>query len=262
MTRAGKITRVIFIAAETVAALLFMLPMTRNIIGIGNVFGLAVMLACLIATVFFSRFKAELKSLWKKKSGKILLVLSGTVLGILVLYAIILSGMMLSAILNRPGSPDAVIVLGCKVQPSGNPSLMLSKRIDAAYEYLSENEDVICVVSGGKGEDEPESEAAVMKRRLVEMGISPDRIISEDKSTSTAENLAYSAVLLSENGIKAENIAIVTDGFHQLRASLMAKDMGISASAVNAQTPFWLFPTYWVREWFGLSYFFVFGTDL
>ena len=262
MKVSAVVTRAVFITVEVFAALMFLFPMTMGIIDIGNVFGLAAVSAAFIVTVSFDRFSAFIKRHLKKPSGKVLIIFTGSVLSLLVLYAVVLTASMIFAAVNRPQSPDAVIVLGCKVQPSGNPSLMLSKRIDAAYEYLSENEDVICVVSGGKGEDEPESEAAVMKRRLVEMGISQDRIIPEDKSTSTAENLAYSAVLLSENGIKAENIAIVTDGFHQFRASLMARDMGISASAVNAETPFWLFPTFWVREWFGLSYFFVFGTDL
>ena len=244
---------------EVAAAGLFITPMTGRLTNIGNMFGLAVALVCLAATVFWKPFCRLLKALWSKSWGKALLASAGAVLGLLVLYAIILTVLMTGAALNRPQSPDAVVVLGCKVSANGNPSLMLRDRIEAAYGYLSENQEVICVASGGQGEDEPVSEAQVIKDRLVEMGIEPSRILMEDKSSNTSENLGFSLEVLAENGVQAQSIAVVSDGFHQLRAALMAEEKGVTAYAVSADTRFWLVPTYWVREWFALSYLFVFG---
>lgn len=259
MKVSAVVTRAVFITVEVFAALMFLFPMTMGIIDIGNVFGLTAVSAAFIVTVSFDRFSAFIKRHLKKPTGKVLIIFTGSVLSLLVLYAVVLTASMIFAAVNRPQSPDAVIVLGCKVQPSGNPSLMLQKRIEAASAYLDENRDVICVVSGGKGGNEPESEADVMKRILVENGISSDRIIVEDRSSSTEENLSFSLELLREMNIKAENIAIVTDSFHQLRASLMAKKQGAEPFAISSETPIGLVPTYWVREWFGLSHFFVFG---
>ena len=259
MKIAGKITKGLLIAIEVIAAGLFITPMTGRLYNIGNIFGLAVMLLCLAATIFWKPLHKLLKRVWGKKPVKALLVTAGTVLGVLVLYACILSAVMIGAAVNHPHDPDAVVVLGCKVTAKGGPSMMLYDRIDAAYEYLSENQDVICVASGGQGADEPVSEAQVIRDKLVAMGIDPSRILIEDKSTSTSENLEFSLNILAENGIQAENIAVVTDGFHQLRASLMADDIGVNACAVSAETKFWLVPTYWVREWFALSHLFVFG---
>ncbi|MDE6724954.1 MAG: YdcF family protein, partial [Ruminiclostridium sp.] len=182
------------------------------------------------------------------------------IFGLLVIYAFVLSGIMAKAALTSPNAPDAVIVLGCKVQKSGNPSLMLSKRINAAYEYLAENPNIICIVSGGQGSDEPGSEAEVMKACLVEKGIDENRIFEENRSESTRQNIEFSLDLLKENNIEVTEAAIVTDGFHQYRASLIAKEYGLRPTAVNAETPPWLVAVYWVREWFALSHRFVFGS--
>ncbi|MDE7281518.1 MAG: YdcF family protein, partial [Ruminiclostridium sp.] len=138
--------------------------------------------------------------------------------------------------------------------------MMLRQRINAAYKYLNENPDIICVVSGGQGADEPLSEAEVMKSRLVEKGIAEDRIIAEDSSESTRQNIEFSLALLKEKDIDVTDIAIVTDGFHQLRAGLIAEEYDLKPSAVNAETPLWLVAPYWVREWFALSHRFVFGS--
>lgn len=257
---AGKITRGLLAALEVTAAVFFILPMTGkgSIVNVGNCFGLAVMLACLGATILWQPLCRLLKRLWSKRRGKALLLSAGGILGLLVLYAFVLTGAMVSAAAERPESPDAVIVLGCRVSANGNPSLMLSRRIEAAYGYLSDDPDLICIAAGGQGADEPFSEAQVIRDKLVEMGIEEQRILLEDKSVNTRENIELSLELLSENGIDTKSMTIVTDGFHQLRAALIAKKMGVNASAVNAVTPFWLVPTYWVREWFALSYLFVF----
>lgn len=86
----------------------------------------------------------------------------------------------------------------------------LKIRLDTALLYLKENHIPI-IVSGGQGEDELISEAEAMKRYLIDNGIESDRILLEDKSTSTYENL-----LFSKNTMKLENpkIALVTSDYH------------------------------------------------
>lgn len=259
MSKKGRICNALLMALEAIAIAFFVIPMTGRLIDIGNILGLAVSLLFFAATVFWEPLFRLLKRMWRKKWGKILAASFGTVLGLLVLYAVVLSAAMVAAAVNYPGEPDAVIVLGCKVGVTGNPSMMLQYRIEKAYEYLSENPDLICVASGGQGANEALSEGQVIRDKLVEKGIDPSRILIEDKSTSTSENLEFSLFLLENEGIQAHNIAIVTDGFHQLRAAIMADQLGVEAYAVSADTRFWLVPTYWVREWLALSYLFVFG---
>ena len=174
-----------------------------------------------------------------------------------VIFAILESLIVISMKQKPDYNCEYVIVLGCQVRRDG-PSLMLRRRLDAACSYLSADTKADCIVSGGKGDNEHISEAEAMYEALVNDGISKNRITKEDKSSSTYENLLFSKQIL-ENGGKPLRIAIVTDGFHQWRARLQAESLGYDVKCVSAATPWYLVPVYWVREWFALSYLFVFG---
>ena len=98
-----------------------------------------------------------------------------------------------------------------------------------------------------------------MKTALVEMGIEENRIIVEDESENTEENLKFSAERLEKAEIEVKEAAIVSDGFHLFRASLFAEKAGLETTSISAQTPWQMAAAYWVREWFALSAVFVFG---
>ncbi len=91
-----------------------------------------------------------------------------------------------------------------------------------------------------------------MKTYLVEKGIDPDRIYTEEKSVNTHENIAFAKEVIEEEGL-IEDIVIITDGFHQYRASLIAEKQGIESYSVSCETRNDLVPTYWVREWLALA---------
>ncbi|MEK4628659.1 MAG: YdcF family protein [Solibacillus sp.] len=132
------------------------------------------------------------------------------------------------------GTNDYLIVLGAKVKPGGVPSLSLKNRLDVAAVYLHDHPHVKAIVSGGQGPDEDRTEASVMFDVLVEKGIAPDRIMLEDQSTSTYENLLYSMSLLPE---KITDITIVSNDFHLRRASLLAQNLGLQSDVLAAPTP-------------------------
>ena len=92
---------------------------------------------------------------------------------------------------------EYVIVLGAQVRGEV-PTLVLSARIRAAAEYLKEHPQAIAVASGGKGSGENISEAEAIRRGLVRLGIPEERILLEDRSTSTAENLRFSAEMIQQ----------------------------------------------------------------
>lgn len=145
---------------------------------------------------------------------------------------------------------DCIIVLGAKVLGSGNASNPFQARIDSALEYALDNPDVSIIVSGGQGPDEPISEALCAKNYLVSNGVDAGRILIEDKSTDTIENLKFSYELIPEN---SANVAIVTNGFHIYRAKTIAKKVGYSnIFALPAKTLFPIGPHYVVREYFGM----------
>ena len=124
---------------------------------------------------------------------------------------------------------------------------MLTRRLEAAFDYLEAHPDAVCIVSGGQGSDEQISEAQAMFNYLTARGIDEKRIFREDRSTTTEENIRYSREIIEREGLSRE-IAIATDGFHELRASIFAGRQGLSASAISADTPWYTFSAYYARE--------------
>ena len=118
---------------------------------------------------------------------------------------------------------DYIIILGAQVREDG-PSVVLKYRLDAAIDYLDENPDTACIVSGGQGVNEPFSEAEGMAEYLLDKGIEAHRIILEDKSTSTVENIRNSKALMEES---YNDVGIVTNNFHVFRAVQIAKEQGL-----------------------------------
>lgn len=144
---------------------------------------------------------------------------------------------------------DYIIVLGAQMKPAG-PSVVLKFRLDAAYEYLMANEETVCVVSGGQGSNEPCTEAEGMYQYLVEKGISPERILKEDKSTDTSQNIAYSAELI---GRTDADVGIVTNNFHVFRGVMLARHVGFeNACGIAARSNVYLQPNNLMREFFGV----------
>ena len=120
------------------------------------------------------------------------------------------------------GEPQIMIVLGCKVQPWGEPSTLLKDRLDEALAYLKDHPEMTVVVSGGKGNDEPRAEADVMYDYLVEHGVSEGNLLKEDSSFSTWENLENSFEVLAKNGYDVTDcILVVSNGFHLSRVHLL-----------------------------------------
>lgn len=254
MMSKGTLIRVCLAILFAVGFLTFLAPVFTGIVNIGNIVGMSVCTVLLIITAFWTKLFSLLCTHKALRIAAIAVVIIGI---LLVILAAVISAFMISAANSAPPSNTTVIILGCKVRGEA-PSLMLNKRIMAAYGYLSENPEAMCIVSGGQGSDEFISEAECMKRVLVENGISEDRIIMEDLSTSTDENIQFSLKKMEEYGLKGST-AIVTSEFHQLRAKMIAEKYGLETYSISAQTAWYLLPTYWLREWFGVTYQFIFG---
>ncbi len=151
---------------------------------------------------------------------------------------------------------DFLIILGCGLKKDGTPSRILQSRIERAMEFAREQKektgkDLIFITSGGKGSDERCSESASMKRYLVEHGIPEDRIIEEDRSTTTYENMVYSNEKIRETGIEGK-IAYATSNYHVFRSGIFARRMKVRAVGVGAKTKWYFWPNAAVREFASL----------
>ncbi|MBQ9119879.1 MAG: YdcF family protein [Lachnospiraceae bacterium] len=159
---------------------------------------------------------------------------------------------------NTPPSQDAeyVIILGAQVRGS-TPSLSLQARIDTAAEYLNAHPDCTAICSGGQGEGENLSEAAVIRQGLLAHGIAEERILMEADSTTTVENLLFCSKLLPATDTP---VILVTNNFHCYRAGLLAKKLGYeTVSTLGANRFLATTPHYYFREFFALVKEFIVG---
>lgn len=158
-------------------------------------------------------------------------------------------GMILKGSMQMPEAPqDYVVVLGAHVRDSG-PSKALALRLDKALEYASGHPDTIFIVSGGQGGNEPCTESSAMKKYLVEKGLSEERILEEDRSTNTRENLIFSKELIPEEA----SVGIISNGFHICRALHLAETLGYeNASGIPAKSDLPTQPANLLREFFAV----------
>jgi uncharacterized SAM-binding protein YcdF (DUF218 family) len=188
----------------------------------------------------------------KRKKRNLVIFFCFLVLGII--YVGLLQFKISESIkLETPKNADYLIVLGAKVNGTV-PSLALDRRIDAAAEYLKDNPNTVVIASGGKGRGEDISEAECIKRELIDQGISESRIMLEDQSTDTSENVRFSKKLIpadSSNGV------IVTNTFHLYRAVSIASDQGLEASGLPAETPRSAVVKSYGREYLAISKFYL-----
>lgn len=121
---------------------------------------------------------------------------------------------------------QTVIVLGCGIRGE-RVSVGLAKRLDKAVEYHEKNTEAMIIVSGGQGPQEDISEALAMKRYLVDKGVPEEKIIMEDKSTSTIENFKFSYDIMFEKNLPSHySVVFVTNAYHVYRASEYAEVQG------------------------------------
>jgi len=154
---------------------------------------------------------------------------------------------------SAPGraAAKAIVILG-----SGSPhcvaSPTLAARLDEGMTLARQMPSAPVVVSGGVGFSEPCSEADIMADFLVARGMAPGRLIREDRSTSTDENLRFSRPLLERDGVSAADpIVVVTSDFHLMRATRIARKAGFgTVYGAGAATPLYVRYNAWLREYF------------
>ncbi|MBE5901388.1 MAG: YdcF family protein [Lachnospiraceae bacterium] len=201
----------------------------------------------LLSICFMLLAAATKLELWKKLPKRLrITVISLLCVGFasfLAVEALVIGSM------NEKGEEglNYIIVLGAQVRKSG-PSKVLKYRLEEARAYMKRNPDTICILSGGKGANEPTTEAAGMLDYMLSHGISSDRLKLEGKSTTTAENIKNSRHLIEQGA----SVGIITNDFHVFRAVQTAKRYGLSnAVGIAAPSPKKYLVNNMFREFFG-----------
>ncbi len=184
---------------------------------------------------------------------KIFFAVSALLLLTMVLGAFWIGGIIMSrAGSDSPsaGAPvDYVLILGCRLE-GATAGRCLEERIQIAVDFLTEHPSAIAVCSGGQGSDETIPEAEAIAAALMENGIPKTRILLEDTSRSTFENLTNTKQILDQHAQgRAYRVAIATNNFHIYRARRLANYVGfIDPVMLSAKTPTTLFYQNLLRE--------------
>ena len=194
---------------------------------------------------------------WSKIAGSVIVIC------MVILFAFVEVKIYSQLDAKGASNLDYIIVLGAKVKED-QPSSILAARCISAIHYMRENPNTVCIVSGGQGADEKYTEASVMKKYMVSFGIDEERIITEEKSMNTSQNIKNSKEIIDwdwekrreeyEKTIKKEpSVGIVTSKFHVYRACLIAEKQGITnPSGISANVVDKYLPEYMVTEFFGV----------
>ncbi len=161
---------------------------------------------------------------------------------------------------NPDRDKDYLIIAGCGIRSDGTPTPILQGRIDRALEFARRQKeetgkDLTFVTSGGQGPNEVISESLSMKNYLLEKGIPEERIIEEDRSTDTFENMKFSKEKIaaaSEKDVAQTKVAFSTTNYHVFRTGLYARRVKMRAVGMGAKTKWYFWPNALVREFVGL----------
>ena len=217
----------------------------------GTVFLLSIWLSLLL--VYFLYFYAANFYISLSKGFKFLrkIVISGV-----ILFYISFIGIEACVIrewqANTNSYVDYAIILGAGLD-GDEISNTVKARLDTGYEYLVKNETVKVIVSGGQGEGELVSEAEAMGKYLIQKGLAGQRIIYEDKSTSTSQNIFFSKNIAYANAATGEPILlIVTSDYHMLRAKLLCQQLNLNYYGLASPSPIMVRINYSIREYFAI----------
>ncbi|MFD4368105.1 YdcF family protein [Rhodococcus sp. NPDC058521] len=173
-----------------------------------------------------------------------------SILSIYIYVGSLLTGYTAYALLNsrlpRLENVHTIVTLGCSL--SGHlPTPLLRSRLDRALRVGNHGDDPLHVPSGGQG-GEILSEAQAMATYLVEQGVAEDRVLLEDRSTTTRQNLEYTHRLLERDGLPTRGVVVVTSNFHVLRSASLARSLGYDWVVVGAPTARYYVSTAFLRE--------------
>lgn len=162
---------------------------------------------------------------------KSLSVLGALSVGVLAAENIFLAKIISEAKKDYNEELDYLFILGGHVEGAETPGKNLAGRIVRAYEYLTAHPKTFAIACGGCFRDEQKvSEARIIKNFLMRMGISEDRILLEDSSSTTNENFLFGKEILEKHSgknLSELNVGFLSSDYHLFRAGLIAKINGL-----------------------------------
>ena len=216
------------------------------------------MYAVIPVTMFFPTYSIQVNPRFCKLGVITYYLIEASVFAAVTYFECILIGTIILGIKSAKNIPsfdkDYILILGCQIRSDGTLTSLLKGRTDRAIEFAKTQQkesgkEIIFVPSGGKGSDEVIAEGQAIHNYLIEKGIPESRILTEDKSVSTYENLKYSMELIRKHTKELNpKIAFSTTNYHVFRTGIFAAEQGIEAEGIGSKTKQYFFINAFVRE--------------
>lgn len=133
----------------------------------------------------------------------------------------------------QPSVPaDCALVFGSVVHGDSLPGPGIRRRVETAAALYSTDLVQTVFMSGGIGRSEQASEAEVMKRYALRLGVPLKDIVTENLSTSTLENIRLSAQ--NERFKTCNHVVAISDGYHLARIAMIMQWLGLSNVSYQA----------------------------
>lgn len=179
-------------------------------------------------------------------------VISVSVIYISISFLVFMFYCVFLMIIPRKRDFDYVIIHGAGLLDGDRVSKLLADRLDKAIEvYRKDPTPPVLIPSGGMGSDETVSEARAMADYLMEKGIPEDRILLEDGSANTFQNLENSKALIDKAG-GGRYIALVTSNYHVYRALRYCRKMGFKCTGIGSRVALYYWPSALIREYIAI----------
>lgn len=237
-----KVTKEILIRALSATAIVLGTAILLNGIAVSftSNFNLGIVITYMLGFILAA------VGIFGKRLPKVLVYVFVSALALMIIFMSFL--LLYGGIDNAEYDEDAIIVLGAGIHGE-QVSQTLRRRLDSAVDYYEKNKDAVIVVSGGQGPGENITEALAMERYLIEQGIPQNKIIKEEKSTSTEENFSYSKKILDEYFDGDYSVAFATSEFHVYRSEQMARKIGVNVTShVHGDTSWYMILPTCTRE--------------
>lgn len=131
----------------------------------------------------------------------------------------------------RPAA--AIVVLGA-AQYVGRPSPVLRARLDHAIDLWKHGMAPEVIFTGGRGDGDTTTEAAVSRRYALRRGVPDSAIVLESIGRTTRESLRGVAEMMIDRPNR--DVILVSDPFHMLRLSILARRFGLRPITSPTQT--------------------------
>lgn len=129
---------------------------------------------------------------------------------------------------------DCAVVCGYHAREDGRPTRIMKSRVEKAAELWRSRRVGYLVMSGGAVSN-GWTEAEVMKRYAVKLGVPEQYIVEEKRADCTFRNLRYAAEIMKNCGFA--DCAVVTSGWHLRKADHYARRAGLHYVMVRAEEP-------------------------